>query len=99
MGYGKQSSSSGRQEEMTLKDPDSPEHAQPCGTHCYLVPTGEPGSATRGGPERALRWGRHTDLGALWGIKLPKSFGQLNVGVKDPYENRIPVKAFSYISY
>lgn len=32
-------------------------------------------------------------------MKLLKSFGQLNVGVKDPYENRIPVKAFSYISY
>lgn len=32
-------------------------------------------------------------------MKLPKSFGQLNVGVKDPYKNRISVKAFTYISY
>lgn len=28
---------------MTLKDPDSPVGAQPCETHCYLVPTGEMG--------------------------------------------------------
>lgn len=73
LGYGKQSRAAlqGRQEEMTLIDPNSPECAQPCcGAHCYLVPAGEPGSATRGGPERALRWGRHTDLGALCFVAL-----------------------------